>query len=577
MKFMRKSLFIIIMLVMIAPIRAEDLEKESPKFWRSVFVNNVESFDYYTQEIDQLILNIYSTLHNFKESTLEYDLKYHELRFIMSSVVDNPYESRLIIHEMNSLSASYKVIYEQLVSLGDSVNTYIRTLNSMEKDLIYLASKKTPSPEIIAAANNIILDIRILRAHLKFEKKELKNSLNSIKEPMKNLANLNNFLNESLKKQLDTYFLMPGAKLWEIDWTSMLSSSIDKWVMTLPVSIKVRIPDSIKEYSYIGGVFLALFILYLIVSIKIIDKIKLKTENPEIFLLFQKSFLAILISLGFFISPSFLVFPENIILQHLAVIAFGFSAWYFTKGIKLIVRPDYKNNSYLLALFIMFSSGILFQMLTLNYFLFLIVWPAIILIASIFLFINPKSKANYKEKRITAFYVLLFFVFIIMAINGYIYLTVFLSMLAFLCLVIYRIGLTVNWFIKQSLDKIENIGSFGKAIIAGIGIPLTWLILAASIFTWTSWQITASSHNLYKYLYNLNVKFENYDIKIFNLLLLVFIFFVFKSFTKNFNMYLNYSPLAQKNHVITSSHRCRILLFISVGLFMQWLFLLYSK
>ena len=546
MKLIRKCILIIILLSVLSPLRAEELDQDSPKFWRSVFVNNVESFDYYTQEIDQLILNIYSTLRDFKENTLEYDIKYHELRFIMTSVVDNPYESRLIIHEMNNLSASYKTIYKQLVSLDDSVLTYIETLNSMEKDLIYLSSKKTPSPEIIASANNIILDIRILRAHLKFEKKELKDSLDSIKEPMKNLANLNNFLKQSLKKQLETYFLMPGTKLWQIEWTNMLSSSIDKWIMTLPVSIKVRIPDTAKEYAYIGGIFLALLIFYFIISIKVIDKIKHKREMPEIFNLFKKSFLAILIALGFFIPPTFLIFPEDIILQHLAVIAFGFSAWYFTKGIILIISPEYQNNNYLLALFIMFCSGIFFQMLALNYFLFLLAWPATIFISSSILFIKPKEKVHYKEKRIIACFLLLFAILIVLAINGYIYLSVFLSMLSFLCLVIYRIGLTVNWFIKQSLEKAESLGSFGKGLIAGIGIPLVWLLLTAGIFIWASWQVTASPYNLYNYIDHLDINIESYNIRVSNLMILIFVFFVFKSFIKNFNLHLSYSPLAKK-------------------------------
>ena len=102
----------------------------------------------------------------------DFDTRYHQLRFILGSIINNPYEFRLVISELNSGERSFLKLYNQIKTLDNQAATYIRTLNEMEQDLNYLSRTKYSDVRLLAASTRLKFNINILNAQLTLQRKK---------------------------------------------------------------------------------------------------------------------------------------------------------------------------------------------------------------------------------------------------------------------------------------------------------------------------------------------------------------------------------------------------------------------
>jgi potassium-dependent mechanosensitive channel len=530
-------------------------KKNSSRFWKNVFLDQVKNFEYNSRDIDYLIYKIHDDLEEFRIKTIEYDTKYHQLKFMMNNVINNPYEYRLIITEMTNLSRTYTALYNQIEALDNTATTYISSLQEMKNDLRYLTNEKFRSPDVLAASNRLLFDIEILKAHLKLEKNNINLSIISMKDLIKNLTSMSDFLKESFAKQLRVYFLIPGPTLWEINWGDLLPYSFNSWINTVPAVLRARFPDEQKEYIYLTVILGAALIIYLIFHYLLIKKINIRTKIPDAYELLLRALAAFFIFVGLVVTSSILIFPETVLFYRLGVIIFAFFAWFFSLGLKVIQCPDTPEDSSLSAFFLIFSCGVLYQIFGMNYILLAIVWPITISATTFFLFLKTIIKHRTLVNKQFLLFLPVAALFFILCIYGYVYLSIFFSMVWFLIVVSFRLGTALSWILKVGVESSKSDYHLLKSIITGIGIPFIWLILIVFLFFWAAMQISSNSYTLLAYLINLNVDIHGLQLQVFNVAVAVFLFFVFKCFIDSFIEYLthsSYTDQKQRHQILPS-------------------------
>jgi potassium-dependent mechanosensitive channel len=540
--------------ITISTITAADT-KNSSNFWKNIFIDHVNNFEYHSRDIDYLIYKIHDDLEEFRVKTKEYDTKYHQLKFIMNNVINNPYEYRLIITEMTNLARTYTALYDQIKTLDSTATTYISSLREMEKDLSYLTKEKFRTPAVLAASTRLLFDVKILTAHLKLEKNKINLSLASMKDLIEKLTGLSIFLKKSFVKQLQIYFLIPGPTIWDINWGDLLPYSFNSWIKTMPTVLRERFPDEKREYMMLAMVLGAALLIYLIFHYLLIKKINIKAKIPGAYELLLRALAAFFIFVGLVVTSSILIFPETVLFYRLAVVIFGFFACFFSMALKIIQCPDSSDDSLLSTLFILFSCGIFYQILGIGYVLLAILWPITISVAGLFLSIKTIVRHKTIINKQFWFFIPVAAFFFILCINGYIYLSIFCSMIWFLTVVSFRLGTALSWILKNGMKNSKAEYHLLKAIVTGIGVPLIWLLIIISLFFWASMQISSNSYILLTYLINLKIGIHGHQLQVFNLTVAIFLFFVFKCFISCFIEYLaksSYANQTQRQQVLPS-------------------------
>ena len=323
--------------------------------------------------------------------------------------------------------------------------------------------------------------------------------------------------------------------------------SIESWLSNVPSTLKEKFPNEQEDYIEVLIIFFIALIIYSIFHYLLIKKINIRTKIPDAYELLLRALAALFLFIGLFATSSVLIFPETVLFYRLGIVIFGFFAWFFSLALKVIQCPNTKQDSTITTLFIIFSCGILFQIFAINYILLLFLWPLVLLFSLLYqIHTNIKSKCLSKNTYFWTFFTIAL-IFIVLSIAGYIYLSIFSCMIWFLLLVIYRLGTAFTWLLKAALDKEQLKKTFLRVIVLGIGVPIIWLILIFIVIIWASIQINSNFYSFAEYFSNLEINYNQFHIKILNIIILIFLFFVFKSTINCFTVFLSYSSYAKQN------------------------------
>jgi len=521
--------------------------QEKSDFWENVFLDQIQNFNYYSNEIDLLVYKIQEDLATFGGQAETFDIRYHQLRFIMGTAISNPYEYRLIVAELSTVERNFENSFNEFKNLDAQAEASIKSLNDMENDLNSLTDQKFSSTKMTAASVRLIFEIKTLKAQLNLQRKKIADFLKGMKKYIVKFESMGDFLDNSFNKQLRAYFLEPGPSLFSSEQTKLIPYSIRSWISTLPVIIKEKFPDKVEDYIEVLVIFTISLIIYIIFHYLLIKKVNIKSHVPDAYELLLRALAALLIFIGLFATSYVLIFPQTVLFYRLGVAIFGFFAWFFSLGLKMIQSPDTKCDSSISTLFIIFSLGILFQMFGINYILLSLLWPVVLILAVGYqIYIRNKNKTIRRNLYFWTFIILSTF-FIVVSLKGYIYLSIFCCMIWFLVSVIFRLGTALTWLIRSLLDNDRFNKKILKVIIIGLGIPLTWFILLLIIYYWASMQISPDSYTVLEYLSGITYQFFNLNIKVIDTIVLIFLFFVFSCTIKAFIKYLSYTSIANKS------------------------------
>ena len=515
-------------------------------FWENIFLDQIKNFKYYSKEIDYLVYEIENDLVTFEKLGKDFNTRYHQLRFIMGTTINNPYEYRLIISELTIADRAFQERYQELKDLNVRAATSLKALVEMEDDLNSLSRQKFSNTKMMAASVRLVFNIRILKAQLNFEMKKIQNFLVEMKE-LDKFTNLSDFLDESFTKQLRSYFLEPGPAIWTAELTKLLPYSIQSWVSSLPTILKEKFPDALNEYLAVLFIFVIALIIYTLFHYLLIKKINIKARIPNAYELLLRALAALLIFIGLFATSSILIFPETVLFYRLGVVIFGFFAWFFSLALKMIQNPDAKPNSTLSTLFVIFSFGVLFQIFGVNYIMLSLLWPIVLVLAIFYQIIINHKNNNINKNGYFWFFIVLSLLFIFISFKGYIYLSIFCCMIWFLLSVILRIGTAFTWLLRAALDKGKHKEHFIRVVLLGLGIPSIWLFLFLIVYYWASMQISSNSFTVLEYITELRYNISDINIKVIDTLILIFLFFIFRTTIKAFIDYLSYSSYANKS------------------------------
>ena len=537
------SFFFIIPFTSFSETKAE----KSAKFWEKVFLEKIDNFEYYSKEVDYLVYQIQKDLTKFRSNASQFNTRYHQLKIIMGSIINNPYELRFVIAELNSSENSFFSLYTGIQSLHHQAKKYIEALNDIENDLKFLSKTEFTNTNMIAASIRLLFNVKILKAHLLLERENMTKTLDDMKELIDKYTIMSDLLKELFIKQLSSYFLVPGPPLWSLELTRVVPYSFAFWLRTLPAVFKERFPNDVDEYIAVLIIFGIALIIYLIFHYLLIKKINIKAKIPNAYEIFLRALAALILFLGLFATASVLIFPQTVLFYRLGVVVFGFFAWIFSLALKVIQCPDTRHDSTMLSLFVIFLCGILLQLFSMPYIMLILIWPLILLSTIIYLIvINYKNKTISKLSHVWIF-ILFTSVFIILSLSGYIYLSVFCCMVWFLIHVAIRLGTVLTWMLKVALDKEKFYKRFYRVILVGFGIPFIWLTLFLIVFFWASIQISHNSYTTLEYLAGITLKLPGYDIKIIDIFILVFLFAIFRGTIKAITEFLSYTSYAKQN------------------------------
>ena len=224
-------------------------------------------------------------------------------------------------------------------------------------------------------------------------------------------------------------------------------------------------------------------------------------------------------------------------------------------ALKVIQSPNTSDGISLSALFIIFSCGIFYQILGMNYILLAIIWPITIFAAALYLLVRIIIKHKTLLNKQLFFFIPVALFFIILCLNGYVYLSIFCSMIWFLVVVSFRLATALSWILKTGMENSKTNYHLLSALITGIGIPLIWLLLVISLFFWASMQMSSNSNAFVTYFLKLKINIHGHQLQIFSLCLSIFLFFVFKCFINSFIEYLTKSSCSdqkQRHQILPS-------------------------
>jgi potassium-dependent mechanosensitive channel len=577
--FTRKKCLLILLaasfLLSLSPSASSTINKsqKKAKFWEKLFLEQIGYFEHNSKAIDYLVYKIEKDLTVFRLEAKDFDSRYHQMKFIMGNIINNPYEFRLIISELNNAEIAFKTRYKELLELDAQATTFIETLQGMEEDLNYLKIKQFSNTKMIAASIRLIFDINILKTQLNHEKQEIQNFFASTKDLIVKFNTMSDFLEKSFRKQIFTFFLIPGPALWTVEVAKLLPYSLNSWTSSLPIILRERFPDELEEYIAVLIIFAIALIIYTIFHYLLIRKINIKIRIPHAYELLLRAIAALFIFLGLFATSYVLIFPETVLFYRLGVVIFGFFAWFFSLGLKVIQCPDTRQDSSITTLFIIFSCAVLFQISGVNYVLLTLLWPIVLFLALCYQFALNYKNSSIIKNRFFWFFLIFSVAFIILSLCGYIYLSVFCCMIWFLILVVIRLGTALTWLLKTSLSKDKFKRMFIRVFLLGLGIPFLWFFLFFIVFYWASMQISSSAMIMLRYISDISLNYNGYSIKLFNAFIMIFLFFVFRSTIKSFTAYLSYSSYAeqkQRHQVLPSmktlSNYTGWILYIIIGM-----------
>lgn len=468
-----------------------------------------------TSKNDELYKNLVSARDNF-----------HQLNFAMLTTFDTN-EIRLSYYQILRQAKTFRTKTAELKKIKEDLSYYATQFEAMKDDVSSIL-KDDSSAAAKTAVNKMITKIDLIKKNISDMLESVTKTVAGAEETNIELSNIISKADRLFEDTIYDYYFEQSESVFSQDTQTMIPVMMQRWIQSVDKFVKKKIPDTFVEWK---SVLISFALIFCIVFLPILFYLNryLKTRisiTKYTRRLIIQALVYLIFAICILFSLADIIFPETIIFSFIWILLISRWGMDFAWALKNLNNPDDYGKSPLMPLFWVYFAACFFQFLNIPEVILTILWPGFLLIAFIHILQRPKYPLMPQESYFRKISIFLLAIFIAGSMLGYVNLSIFLTASWFILMIGFQFSFTFSTIFKNINEKFVK-NKILKTLSLGIGMPLIWLAVIATVIGWAGYQYL----NINIVIKILESTIDIYGVKI-NIILIilgVFLFFVVKT------------------------------------------------
>lgn len=540
-------LFLFLSIPLFSAEQSSQSLKNSVQYWNDTISNHNSNVNIMLNTTKTYVSILNRHVDNFYDSLKHEEIIKDQLSFIYNSMVSSPYQYRVVASEFSNL----------IDSVADKYSTLEYDYSTTVKMIKNVKAQKQLLNKIILNKDNL-KDSRQLNLQKKYTQvlNILEKNKKMLSEPLslgtKQIKLLKKEFGENFQSQIKENilsFLITRNRLWSYAFVDRSFFNLLPAYLSKSKEVLIRkLPATFQSWCEL----IFLIIIFRLIICYFICKIISSFQKKYNFGFDSGHIKRVvgwgLLSVSFYIFYLLRDFPKSILPYQLAgvfLIKMLVDVSWFLRG--YTSKKQITRHSPLNSYFWLYFTGIVFQEIELSFVILYFLWP-ILLFYVTYVLIKRISTVEFKlGKNIIITSITLLPIFAVLCLFGYIYLSIFLSLTLFICLLALQFGFLLSTLFKNFIIKLshDNTIKFYPLIIRGLGIPILWTLIICFVGDFIVEQLSSQD-----FLLNfIKSDFTIHGIH-FNMILIsisIFLFFVAKTISNLISSSLKKYSVGIKN------------------------------